>query len=97
MGPLLQILGFLDDPGRGSGGEAGMHFTRHFRSQEPKPVLGDLVEGSALWLQRAEFLFIYFFLFFLFLFFIFSKAAPETYGGSQARGSNPSCSCQPSP
>ena len=29
--------------------------------------------------------------------FIYFRAMPVTYGGSQARGSNQSCSCQPDP
>ena len=35
--------------------------------------------------------------FFFFVFLSFLGAAPVAYGGSQARGSNQSCSCQPTP
>ena len=61
-----------------------------------RPRRGSLLELNEVIDVRALFFFFLSF-FFFFLSFAFSRAAPKAYGGSQARGSNQSCSHRPTP
>ena len=51
--------------------------------------------GSKYWIYNRTMMSDIIFIFYLFLYFLLFSATSAAYGGSQARGSNWSCNCQP--
>ena len=93
------VLCFVFAPWRRGGSEAMiLNLERKkLRLRWLKRLCQDVGAESKTNLLLGSFYLFYFIAFFFFFFFFFFRAAPSTHGSSQARQSNESCSCRPTP